>query len=194
MPTISILLKQGEQRVICSFSCVNVMLPKMNIVGVGYMGVAQSYFTEENTNQLHNYIKNNSTINGYKSSYSNLRQYGILFDDRHEFYHGKNCLGHYGHYGDKDLLVIGNRVKSNELLFKLFNDLQNSKGLITHRIAESLIKNKVVGFDNQCGNFGISSSSISFMVYDNIGNNLRREYYVGRDIDPIDYLYNKLID
>jgi uncharacterized Ntn-hydrolase superfamily protein len=193
MPTISILLKQGEERVICSFSCVNVTLPNMNIVGVGYMGVAQSYFTEENTNQLRDYIKDNNTINGFKSSYSNLRQYGVLFEDRYEIHHGENCLNYYGHYGTKDLLVIGNRVKSDELLFNLFNDLEKYKGPISHRVAESLIKNKIVGFDNQCSSLGVSCSSISYMKYDNIGNNINHEYYVGKDIDPIDYLYKKLI-
>ena len=57
MSTISILLKQEDERVICSFSCVNKIMPNMNIVGEGYMGVTQSVFTLENTNLLREYIK-----------------------------------------------------------------------------------------------------------------------------------------
>jgi len=77
MPTISILLKQDNERVICSFSCVNVVLPNMNIVGEGYMGVTQSLFTSENTDLLHDYIKENNTINGFESLHPNFRQYGL---------------------------------------------------------------------------------------------------------------------
>jgi uncharacterized Ntn-hydrolase superfamily protein len=192
VPTISILLKQGDERAICSFSCVNVKLPNMNIVGEGYMGVTQSFFTLENTNLLHDYVKENNTIDGYKSAHSNLRQYGFLFDEKFEYYHGENCLNDYGHYGNNNLLVIGNRVKHKENLLKLFNDLNNSNGSITDRIIKSISMNKIVGFDNACTTHGLSSSSISFNKYDNKGDIIHYEYYVGTDIDPIDYLCGKL--
>lgn len=184
MPTISILLRQNDERIICSFSCVNVVLPNMNIVGEGYMGVTQSIFTIENTNLLNDYVKKNNTIIGFKSSNPDFRQYGFLFNDRYEFYHGENCLSDYGHYG--------NRVKSNELLLKLFNDLNNSKGLLNDRIVESLSKNKIVGFDSKCTPYGLSSSSISFRKYNNKGENIQYEYYLGTETDPIDYLCEKL--
>jgi uncharacterized Ntn-hydrolase superfamily protein len=192
MPTISILLKQDDERVICSFSCVNVVLPNMNIVGEGYMGVTQSIFTQKNTNLLHDYVKVNNTIYGFDSVHSNLRQYGFLFNEKYEFYHGENCLNDYGHYGSNDLLVIGNRVKHKENLLKLFNDLNNSKGSITDRIVESLSMNKIVGFDRACTPYGISSSSISFNKYNNKGDSILYEHYVGTKMDPIDYLCNKL--
>jgi len=192
MPTISILLKQDNERAICSFSCVNVVLPNMNIVGEGYMGVTQSFFTSENTDLLHNYIKENNTINGFESLYPNFRQYGFLFDDRYEFYHGEKCLNNYGHYGNNNLLVIGNRVNNKDNLLKLFNDLNNSEGSINNRIIESLSKNKIVGFDSSCTPYGVSSSSISFRKYNNKGDNIYYEYYLGTDIDPIDYLCDKL--
>jgi uncharacterized Ntn-hydrolase superfamily protein len=192
MPTISILLKQGDERVICSFSCVNVVLPNMNVVGEGYMGVTQSFYTLENTNLLHEYVKVNNTINGFESVHPNFRQYGFLFDDRYECYHGENCLNDYGHYGDNNLLVIGNRVKNNENLLSLFNDLKDSKGSIENRIIESLSKNKIVGFDKDCTPYGLSSSSISFRKYNNKGDNTYYEYYLGSEMDPIDYLCDKL--
>jgi hypothetical protein len=192
MPTISILLKQGDERVICSFSCVNVVLPNMNVVGEGYMGVTQSFYTLENTNLLHEYVKVNNTINGFESVHPNFRQYGFLFDDRYEYYHGENCLNDYGHYGGNNLLVIGNRVKNNENLLSLFNDLKDSKGSIENRIIESLSKNKIVGFDKDCTPYGLSSSSISFRKYNNKGENTFYEYYLGSEMDPIDYLCNKL--
>lgn len=192
MPTISILLKQDNERVICSFSCVNVVLPNMNIVGKGYMGVTQSLFTPENTKQLSNYVKDNKTINGFESVHSDVRQYGFLFDDRYEFYHGENCFADYGHYGNTNLLVIGNRVKNKENLLKLFNDINECQGTINQRVVESLYKNKVVGFDKSCGRIGLSSTSISFKKYNDVGDNTQYEYFVGMDKDPIDYLYEKL--
>lgn len=192
MPTISILLKQGNERVICSFSCVNVILPDMNIVGKDYMGVTQSFFTLENTELLRSYIKKNNTILGFESFRSNMRQYGFLFEDRYEFYHGENLLNEYGHYGKPNLLVIGNRVKNKENLLNLFNDLSNSKGSINDRITESLIKNKIIGFDNGCTPYGLSSTSISFRKYNDNGENTYYEYYLGTKMDPIDYLYEKL--
>lgn len=194
MSTISILLKQEDERVICSFSCVNKIMPNMNIVGEGYMGVTQSVFTLENTNLLREYIKEKKSIIGFESSIPDYRQYGFLFNDKCEVYHGNLCKNDYGHYSDKNLLVIGNRVKSNKLLLNLFNDLKNSEGLITYRVAESLKKNKIIGFDNICEIYGVSSSSISFMKYDNSGNNTYRECYVGINMDPIDYLYDRLIN
>jgi hypothetical protein len=90
------------------------------------------------------------------------------------------------------LLVIGNRVKDKDSLLKLFNDLNESKGSVNNRIIESLGKNKIVGFDKSCTNYGVSSSSISFRKYNNKGDNTYYEYYLGTDIDPIDYLCNKL--
>lgn len=192
MSTISILLKQGNERVICSFSCVNVILPDMNIVGKDYMGVTQSFFTLENTELLRSYIKKNNTILGFESFRSNIRQYGFLFEDRYEFYHGENLLNEYGHYGKPNLLVIGNRINNKENLLNLFNDLSNSKGSINDRIAESLIKNKIIGFDNSCSPYGLSSTSISFRKYNDNGDNTYYEYYLGTKMDPIDYLYEKL--
>jgi uncharacterized Ntn-hydrolase superfamily protein len=164
----------------------------MNIVGEGYMGVTQSIFTQENTDLLHNYIKENNTINGFESLHPNFRQYGFLFNDRYEFYHGENCLNDYGHYGNDNLLVIGNRVKNKNSLLKLFNDLNDSKGSVNDRIIESLSKNKIVGFDKNCINYGVSSSSISFRKYNDKGDNTYYEYYLGTEMDPIDYLCDKL--
>jgi hypothetical protein len=192
MPTISILLKQNDERVICSFSCVNRILPKMNIVGEGYMGVAQSFFTPENTKLLNDYVNKNKTIVGFESSESNIRQYGFLFDTKYEYYHGKNCLNYYGHYGDNDILVIGNRVKSDQNLLNLYNDLKNSKGNIDDRVVESLNKNKVIGFDVACEFFNLSSTSISYRKYDVKGNEIYYEYYTGGSLDPIDFLYQKI--
>jgi len=191
MPTITILIKQNDERVICSFSCSNDINLNKNIVGKGYMGVSQNYTDLSAKQLLHNYVEKHKTTNGFTPNHP-YNQYGFLFDDRYEVHNGSHCFKEYGHYGNNDLLVIGNRVKSKELLLKLFNDLNNSTGSLSHRITDSLSKNKVVGFDSKCEMFGLSSSAISFMKYDNEGNNIHTEYYLGKDIDPIDYLCGKL--
>jgi hypothetical protein len=192
MSTITILLKQNEERVICSFSCVIDINLNKNVVGEGYMGVAQASSGLLIRNSLHDYVEKNKTIHGFNCPAPEFKQFGFLFDDRHEVYHGNKCIDYYGHFASKDLLVIGNIVKSNELLLNLFNDLNNSVGTINDRIVESLFKNKVVGFDSRCERYGLSSSAISFMKYNDKGDRTFLEYYCGTSMDPIDYLYNKL--
>jgi hypothetical protein len=93
--TISILLKQEDERVICSFSCVNIIMPNLNIVGEGYMGVTQSVFTLENTNLLREYIKEKKSIIGFESSIPDHRQYGFLFNG----YFRLNANGENGVFG-----------------------------------------------------------------------------------------------
>ena len=188
MPTISILLRQKEERVICSFSCSDVKINDMFIVGEGYIGVAQSYFTEENTQDLSEYVCTNGTIEGYDGPDQDYRQYGFVYDDHYETYHGEKCLGYYGHHYSDGLMLIGNRVKNEKVFLSLFKDLKSSEGSAYQRITESLSKNKVVGFDSECEQYGISCSSISYIEYNKDGSVKRLIEYVGKDMDPIDVL------
>lgn len=188
MPTISILLRQKEERVICSFSCSDVKISDMFIVGEDYIGVAQSYFTEENTQDLSEYVCTNGTIEGYDEPDQDYRQYGFVYDGHYEAHHGEKCLGYYGHHYSDGLLLIGNRVKNEKVFLSLFNDLKSSEGSAYQRITESLSKNKVVGFDSECEQYGISCSSISYIEYDKDGSVKRLIEYVGKDMDPIECL------
>lgn len=187
--SLSILIQDGTHKGVLSLSCINYSLDNFIIMGNNHIGVCQGLLNRDFNSRVNSHIHNNGTIVGFEEEdFFQFRQIGVLYPDHVEVHHGSEIQEYFAHMFDENILIIGNRIKNQDVYVGLFNSLQLSKGSILERLVSVIRKNKQMGMDRECLKYGLSCCSLSLSIYDYNQNLIHRQSYIGTDKDPIDMI------